>query len=179
MSIRNAVRFALAAALVGSAIASAGTPAPEGPAKASTATAAPTAGTSAPVAAPAAAQPAAAPAAAPAAPAVTAFSKSVAPAELQALRQSRSAPVVLDVRSPEEFAAGHVPGAINVQHDQVESRLAELERFRDRDIVLYCRSGRRAGAAAEVLRRHGFGRLVHLDGDMPGWESAGLPVEKP
>jgi rhodanese-related sulfurtransferase len=132
-----------------------------------------TAGTAAASAAhapPAAAAPAAAP---------SALARSIAPAELAARQRSKHPPVVLDVRAPAEYAEGHVPGAINVPHDQVESRLAELERFRDREVVVYCRSGRRAGLAAEVLQRHGFGRLVHLQGDMPGWAAAGQPVERP
>jgi rhodanese-related sulfurtransferase len=86
--------------------------------------------------------------------------------------------VVLDVRTPEEFAAGHVPGAINVPHDQVAGRLGELAGLRDKDVVVYCKGGRRAALALEVLGRNGYTRLSHLDGDMQGWEAAGRPVEK-
>lgn len=91
-------------------------------------------------------------------------------------RQARNDPslLVLDVRTAEEFAAGHVPGAVNVPHDQVATRLAELPK--ERDIVLYCRSGRRVAAAAEVLAANGFKRLAHLTGDLPGWADAGHPV---
>jgi phage shock protein E len=85
--------------------------------------------------------------------------------------------VVLDVRTPEEFAAGHVPGAINVPHDQVEARLAELAGAKDQDVVLYCRSGRRVQVAAGVLAKAGFTRLSHLEGDFPGWSGAGLPTQ--
>jgi rhodanese-related sulfurtransferase len=85
--------------------------------------------------------------------------------------------VVLDVRTAEEFAAGHVPGAVNLPHDQVESRLAELADAKDKEVVLYCRSGRRAQMAADVLAKAGFTRLSHLEGDYPGWSEAGLPVE--
>lgn len=85
--------------------------------------------------------------------------------------------VVLDVRSPEEFAAGHVPGAINVPHDQVGSRLAELAGAKYKDVVLYCRSGRRAQLAADVLAEAGFERLSLLEGDFPGWAAQGLPTE--
>jgi rhodanese-related sulfurtransferase len=85
--------------------------------------------------------------------------------------------VVLDVRTSEEFAAGHVPGSVNVPHDQVESRLAELAGAKDKDVVLYCRSGRRAQMAADVLAQAGFRRLSHLEGDYPGWSAAGLPTE--
>jgi rhodanese-related sulfurtransferase len=82
---------------------------------------------------------------------------------------------VLDVRSPEEFAAGHVPGAVNIPHDQVASRLAEIPK--DKEVVLYCRSGRRSGLAAEALEANGYKDLRLMQGDMPGWEKAGLPVE--
>jgi rhodanese-related sulfurtransferase len=82
---------------------------------------------------------------------------------------------VLDVRSPEEFASGHVPGAVNVPYDQVASKLAEIPK--DKDVVLYCKSGRRAGLAAEVLQANGYAKLEHLQGDMPGWSKDGRPVE--
>jgi phage shock protein E len=86
--------------------------------------------------------------------------------------------VVLDVRTPEEFAAGHVPGAVNVPHDQVGARLGELDKFRDKDVVVYCRSGRRSGLALSVLEQAGFKRLGHLEGDMNAWSAAGRPTAK-
>lgn len=99
--------------------------------------------------------------------------------ELLARQHAKDASLaVLDVRTPEEFAEGHVPGAVNVPHDQVESRLAELQSLRDKDVVLYCRSGRRAGMAAETLQKAGFTRLQHLEGDMQGWTAAGRPTAK-
>jgi phage shock protein E len=85
--------------------------------------------------------------------------------------------LVLDVRSPEEFAAGHVPGAVNIPYDQVASRLAEVPK--DKDLVLYCRSGRRVALAAEVLAQNGYTRLQHLEGDMPAWLAQGRPTETP
>ena len=84
---------------------------------------------------------------------------------------------VLDVRTPEEFAAGHVPGAVNVPHDRLASRLAEVPK--DKDVVLYCRSGRRSGLAAGVLAAHGYTRVSQLEGDMQAWVQRGRPVEKP
>jgi rhodanese-related sulfurtransferase len=84
--------------------------------------------------------------------------------------------VVLDVRTPEEFAAGHVPGAKNVPYDLVAARLAEIPR--DKDVVLYCKSGRRAGLAADVLTAKGYTRLSHLEGDMTAWVANGRPVEQ-
>jgi rhodanese-related sulfurtransferase len=86
--------------------------------------------------------------------------------------------VVLDVRTPAEFAAGHVPGARNISHDQLEGRLAELDSLRDKEVVLYCRSGRRTALAEDVLRKAGFTKLLHLDGDWLAWDAAHRPVEK-
>jgi rhodanese-related sulfurtransferase len=92
-------------------------------------------------------------------------------------RQAKHDPslFLLDVRTPEEFAAGHVPGAVNIPYDQVASHLKEIPK--DKDIVLYCHSGRRAGMAAEVLQANGYKRLQHLQGDMQAWQKDGRPVE--
>lgn len=86
--------------------------------------------------------------------------------------------VILDVRTAEEFAQGHVPGAINITHTAIENNLAKLAKHKDKKIVVYCRSGRRAGIAADILAQHGFDKLYHLTGDMNGWMKAGLPIEK-
>ena len=94
-----------------------------------------------------------------------------------ALAKSGEQAFVLDVRAPEEFITGHVPGAVNIPYDQVAARLAEVPK--DKDVVLYCRSGRRAGMAAEVLAANGYTRLKHLEGDMPAWIEKGRPVETP
>jgi rhodanese-related sulfurtransferase len=87
------------------------------------------------------------------------------------------APFVLDVRAPEEYVTGHVPGAVNIPHDQIAARLAEVPK--DRDVVLYCRSGRRAAMAGEVLSGNGYTRLQHLEGDIMGWQEKQRPVEVP
>ncbi len=100
-----------------------------------------------------------------------------ADALVERLDDGDKAPYVLDVRTAEEFVAGHVPGAVNIPYDQVASRLAEVPK--DRDVVLYCRSGRRVQLAAAVLADKGYTRLEHLQGDMPAWAEQGRPVEKP
>lgn len=79
--------------------------------------------------------------------------------------------VILDVRSEEEYADGHVPGALHIPHDELAARLTELETSKDKPIVVYCRSGKRAAKALTILHEAGFTRLLHLTGDMPGWES--------
>ena len=84
---------------------------------------------------------------------------------------------VLDVRTPQEYAEGHVPGAVNVPQEQLASRLAEVPK--DKDVVIYCRSGRRSALAADVLAANGYSRLSHLEGDMNAWVAKGRPVAKP
>ncbi len=96
---------------------------------------------------------------------------------LERLERKDDSLIVLDVRTASEFAAGHVPGARNISHDELASRLAELAGARDKEVVLYCRSGRRSALAAETLRGAGFTKLSQLQGDYPAWESGKLPVE--
>lgn len=98
--------------------------------------------------------------------------------ELLALLERDAVPLLLDVRTAEEFARGHIGRARNISHEQIGDRLDEIGEFKERRVVLYCRSGRRAGIAASVLREAGFTDLAHLDGDMNGWLETGLPVEK-
>lgn len=86
--------------------------------------------------------------------------------------------VVLDVRSPAEFAEGHVPGARNVSHDQIDARLAELADAKEKDVVVYCRSGRRSQVALMTLSAKGFTRLAHLEGDYLAWTAASRPTER-
>ena len=86
--------------------------------------------------------------------------------------------VVLDVRTAAEFAAGHVPGALNLSHDELPSRLAELSSLKEKNVVLYCRSGRRSAIAAQTLRAAGFTKLLHLEGDFAAWDAAKQPQER-
>ena len=87
--------------------------------------------------------------------------------------------LILDVRTTDEFASGHVPGAINIPYDEVGMRVEELGSDRDRTVVVYCESGGRAGKAEATLLASGFTDLVHLEGDMRAWRSEGRPTAKP
>ncbi len=97
---------------------------------------------------------------------------------LEARAKTAQPRVILDVRTEAEYAAGHVPGAVNIPHDQLAKRVSELEAQRDSEIVVYCRSGRRSNTALHTLRAAGFPKLAHLEGDFAAWEGAGRPVEK-
>jgi len=121
------------------------------------------------------------PAAAPAAAAPVGAAMPQVSAEALAARLApgaTAAPIVLDVRRAEEFAAGRVPGARNLPHDRIVADATALGVPKDAEIVVYCQSGRRANMALEALQKAGYTRLAHLEGDFPGWQSQGRPVEK-
>lgn len=86
--------------------------------------------------------------------------------------------LLIDVRSPEEFAEGHIPGAINMPHNEIESYISQLDDDKDQRIIVYCRSGRRAMLTLETLKARSFTDVSHLEGDMMGWDAAGLPVDR-
>lgn len=86
--------------------------------------------------------------------------------------------IVLDVRTPSEFAQGHIKGAINISHDQINDNLSKIIGYKNQTVVVHCRSGRRAVSAENALRAAGFNNLRHLDGDMNGWQAADLPLIK-
>jgi phage shock protein E len=83
--------------------------------------------------------------------------------------------VYLDVRTPEEYAEGHVQGAILIPVDEIEQRVAELEPYRDRPMVVYCRTGRRSGIALQVLKARGFDRAEN-GGAFSGLAGRGVPT---
>ena len=74
---------------------------------------------------------------------------------------------LVDVRTPGEFAAGHIPGAVNIPVQQLDARISELQP-KDAAVVVYCRSGHRSGNAARLLKSAGFA-AVHDLGPMSRW----------
>jgi len=99
-------------------------------------------------------------------------------AELADRIDSGSAPMILDVRSLGEFAEGHIPGAVNIPHTELSTRLGELEASKSDEIVVYCGRGGRAASAAQVLTEAGFTQLRDLSGHMRAWQAGGFPEEK-
>ncbi len=86
--------------------------------------------------------------------------------------------LVLDVREPDEFQKGHILNARNFPLAQVEARAGELEKFKEKTIIVACASGTRSGSAAAILRKRGFTNVFNLNGGINAWQQAGLPVEK-
>jgi rhodanese-related sulfurtransferase len=88
-------------------------------------------------------------------------------------------PTLIDVRTPAEFEAGHIPGAVNVPFDELTSSLDEIRTvLHDHDVVLVCRSGRRAVRAQEALHRVGLGSSQVLAGGIVDWEATGGDVDR-
>ena len=86
--------------------------------------------------------------------------------------------LVLDVRSADEFARGHILNARGIPLNELEARLADLERYKQKPVIVVCESGTRSGAGVALLRRSGFGEVFNLSGGLAAWQQAGLPVEK-
>jgi len=95
--------------------------------------------------------------------------------EVLALLASPERPLILDVRSADEFATGRVPGAVNIPHTEVPERLGELGE--PREVIVYCERGKRAAMAGESLSAAGFS-VRYLEGDMSGWREAERIVER-
>jgi phage shock protein E len=103
--------------------------------------------------------------------------KSITAEDLAEQIQLSQAPLILDVRSKKEYAQGHIPGAINIPHDQLGDRLSEIDAAKSDEIVVYCRSGYRAGVAEKVLSEAGYSDVRDLDGHINAWQSGGYPIE--
>lgn len=88
------------------------------------------------------------------------------------------APRLLDVRTPAEFTAAHIPGSYNVPLDLLREHRTELSDHLEQDVVLVCRSGARAGQAESVLADTGLPNLHVLDGGLNAWQAAGAPVNR-
>lgn len=97
--------------------------------------------------------------------------------ELMSRIEAETAPTILDVRTPEEFAAGHVPGAINIPYTELEERYSELQLEGSDELVVYCQSGRRAAIAEAALSELGFTNVRDLDGHIAAWKQAERPLE--
>ncbi len=85
--------------------------------------------------------------------------------------------IVLDVREPAEFKVGHIPGAINIPHTKVAGQLDELEKYRDKTLVVVDKLGQHAGAVGRTLGQKGF-EVRRLGGGIAEWQSQSMPLVK-
>ncbi len=94
----------------------------------------------------------------------------------QAAVLQSSGALLLDVREADEYAQGHAPGSTLIPLGQLAQRLKELAPFKNKQVVLICRSGRRSKQATEMLEAAGFSAAANIEGGMLAWQQAGLPV---
>jgi len=101
----------------------------------------------------------------------------VSPAEATLLINREDAHVI-DVREVDEFAGGHLPEARNVPLAKLADRISEIEKFKDKPVIVCCASGMRSGKACGELGKLGFAKVHNLAGGVDAWVSAGYPVKK-
>lgn len=103
---------------------------------------------------------------------------SVTVQDLHAAIEAGRAPAILDVRSAQEYAAGHVPGADHLPFWAVPLGAAKITAVREEPLVVYCGHGPRAWMAGAALRRHGFRDIRYLKGHWAAWKRAALPAAR-
>ena len=86
--------------------------------------------------------------------------------------------VIVDVRDKKEFDQGHIPHAVNIPYASIDSRMSELDDFKERPIVLACKMGQHSGSAGTLLRKKGFANVSRLTGGIAEWRNQNLPVVK-
>lgn len=91
---------------------------------------------------------------------------------------NRDDAVIVDIRDPKEFKAGHIAGARNIPQGKLDERLNELDKFKDKPIVVVCKQGQSSGAAVTKLTQAGLARAVKLKGGMAQWQADNMPVVK-
>ena len=91
---------------------------------------------------------------------------------------NRQRAVVLDVRATGEYSAGHITDAINIPHSSLQSRLKEIEKYKERPVVIVCKMGQHAGSMGTLLKKAGFKDVSRLRGGLSAWQSENLPLIK-
>jgi rhodanese-related sulfurtransferase len=99
-------------------------------------------------------------------------------AEVRARLGTPQAPLIVDLRTPPEFAIAHLPGAVNIPLPELEKRLDEARPVKGRDLLIYCLNGTRTRQAEPLLYAHDINNFYHLEGSLEGWLQKNYPFEK-
>lgn len=112
-------------------------------------------------------------------PASAALAKDVSVQEAAALLKAPPPGLmIIDVRTPEEFRQGHLPGAQNMDFFGGRFDLQLQDMPKDRPVLLYCRAGQRSAGAYEAMSKAGAAHILHMNEGIEVWQKAGLPLEK-
>ena len=102
--------------------------------------------------------------------------REVTPAQVREMRARGESAVYLDVREPNEWNLGHLPGAMHIPRGTLETKI-EAVVPRDRKVVIYCASGNRSALAAETMQQMGYQDVTSMSGGFTGWAQSGGDVE--
>ncbi len=111
---------------------------------------------------------------------VAAAKQTITEISVETAKQQSANMLVLDVREPSEYQAGHIPGAINIPRGVLEFKIAAHPAFQgvtDRDILVYCQSGGRSALAAETLNKLGYSKAVSMAGGFKAWLEQNYDIE--
>jgi len=108
----------------------------------------------------------------------TVFAKNVDAKNFKSLVDSKTG-LLVDVRTPKEFANGHIAGATNIDWKNQEAFTTKIKAIaKDKAVLIYCRSGHRSGLATKYLQEKGYTKIYNLETGIKGWKKAALPIEK-
>jgi rhodanese-related sulfurtransferase len=99
----------------------------------------------------------------------------LSPAEATLLMNREDA-LVLDVRETGEWSTGHINGARHITLAQLDKRFSELDKFKEKPIIVVCATGNRSASACGQLKKHGFDKVYSLGGGIAGWRDSSLPL---
>ena len=102
---------------------------------------------------------------------------SVNPGEATLLINREDA-IVVDVREADEFAGGHLPDARNIPGSKLAERISEIDKYKDKPVIVCCATGMRSNKACAELKKNGFSRINNLAGGVDAWVGAGYPIKK-
>lgn len=102
----------------------------------------------------------------------------ITPQQAVLLMSHESGSLVLDVREDSEYQSGHIRDSIHIPLSALKSRMSELDKYKDKNIILGCRSGSRSGRACGLLKKKGFEKVHNLRGGVLAWENDNLPMNK-
>jgi rhodanese-related sulfurtransferase len=86
--------------------------------------------------------------------------------------------VVIDLRSADDFAGGHLPSSRNLPFSELEAKIGQFVKNRSNPVLLVCQSGQQSNKAAGIVKNAGFAEVHVLDGGVNAWQQAGMPVVK-
>lgn len=86
--------------------------------------------------------------------------------------------IFLDVREPGEYNTGHLVDSVHIPLGSLMDKLNQLEKYKEKSLIIYCRSGNRSAQACEILKKQGFTQLYNLQGGIIAWQADNMPVVK-